>query len=51
MISQYKKEAYSPGVVKDPLYYYDSKAVKYQPMDVMVYESIINKGYYNEELD
>jgi len=51
MKSHYKKEAYAPGVVKDPLYYYNNRYGVYQPLTINAYNAIMERGYYIDDSD
>ena len=49
MKSEYKKEAYTPGIVNDPLYCYDNRSGSYQPLTISSYNTIMDRGYYYDD--
>ncbi len=45
MVNVYRKDNYSPGTIKDKLFYYDINSKKYSPLTMEVYENIQNGNF------
>ncbi|MDR1160094.1 MAG: AMP-binding protein [Syntrophomonadaceae bacterium] len=51
MLSTYKKDAYSPSIINDKIYYYTTEESKYKLLTQEIYEEIMKQGYIEAEND
>ncbi|MDR1616133.1 MAG: AMP-binding protein [Syntrophomonadaceae bacterium] len=49
MLSTYKKDSYSPSIINDKIYYYNTEESKYKLLTQEIYEDIMKQGYIEKE--